>query len=100
MIASLYQRWSSGSAKLSPSHHSEEIVKIAFVADSPANPENMRGHGERVQFDIVAAPLPKVVRVIQQVVHVIRLLNIQLKKRHGQIHPSRLLMVGVQIHHD
>ena len=55
-------------------------------------------HPVRIQFDVVARPVPDVVGTRQQIVHLKRLVRIHPQRRQIQTGPTGLRVVGIQVH--
>src|SRR6185312_13975503 len=107
MIASLYQRVGSGasagaaSAMVAGSAAKQslsfEINEVVFVANAPQDAEKMRGNLSRIEHHEVAGPMPCVAGVVQQVVHLERLVGLQPECHEIERHPPRLRMVGIEV---
>src|SRR5690606_27104968 len=63
------------------------------------HPEQMERQDTRVQLDVVPFALPDVLRARHQVMYPVRLMLVFAHQPQGYLHPARLLMVAIQIHH-
>src|SRR5690242_8114617 len=70
-----------------------EVIEVAFVADSAAHGEDMTHAG--IELDVVAPAVPQVACISQKVVHLIGHVRIELQLVEVEVHPAALPMVRV-----
>src|SRR4029077_3286912 len=111
MTASLYQSASAGSRPDSAAGSgaadftsfiyvdSQVVVEILLAAHAPPESEHMRGRALRVKHDVVMPAPPDVALLAQEIMHLVRLLGIELQCVDVEVHPSGLRLVRVEVHH-
>ena len=109
MTASLYQSaWSVPHGHFRglllrlqvPKNSRESVIFGRKRKRSSSHFENVRRNLRRIQFDVIAAALPGVTRIGEQIMNLERLLRPNLKSVQWHIDPTGLGVAGVQIHDD
>src|SRR5438105_6112424 len=79
---------------------SEVVLKVLFGPNTPSDPENMTGDHGGVQLHIVSRALPQIAGTAQEVVYLVGFVSGKPKLLKGNLNPSRMHMMRIQVDDD
>src|SRR5438105_9541139 len=79
---------------------SQEVFEVVFGADALADPEHVGRHHVRVELDEVVLAMPLEPLFGDEVMDLVGLSRIDLEVPQGQMDPSGLGVVRIEVHHD
>src|SRR5262245_13788141 len=77
-----------------------KVIEVALGLDAASHTENVCRHRVRVEGDVVARAMPEIVRIAEEIVHLIRCVGIEPELRQRHLDPSGLDVMRVEIHGD
>ena len=74
------------------------VVEIPLAAHSSPNTEDMSGDKLWVEFNVVPGFLPEITGVAQEVMHLVRLLRINIQVIKRELYPAGLSVMRIEVH--
>src|SRR5439155_16673192 len=79
---------------------SEIVFKVLLGPNTPSDPEDMTGNHGWIQVHIVSRALPQITGAAQEVVYLVGFVSGEPKLLKGNLKPSRMHVMGIQVDHD